>query len=702
MDNIKIANEILSAARKTREHFYVTGRDFDKVHANMYSIFECYAHGIIDWNQVKTFWKQSIKEYVSLYKGTSYLKEEIDFMKEEYKNKLKEYKPALDSYKAFAEQKLTKKILNKVEFIGESAAQAQSEKYYNSRMLKESELKDTTTLTWERVMEAYPNLTAKDEQRVRMLTIFESPTVDTTQMITTISEEPTAITGPMQTSIRPKLRPGRYDNPDQWFNPNAGQLDQPEHPQNRGLTDNPSSAPATSPRPRLRPDNLSRSTAINRAVRTAMGEGWKELPPINRDRYQERDGLEGPFSTLSGKVVYYDPKEGSYYDPDTDMYLSYDEFKELDNDYSNMKDERDIDVKESSDAFINLVADANEMADEAGLIGDINYGETEQAHEMFAAGDIKGAAKFIVNSFTGIKNNIDGAKEIYQHLVKSMEAMAGDSVNEEMSDDEIDAFHRALDAVIHKHIGHGSHEKDDVDERKMTKAEKSKEKRLKKKYDDSDMKASMKKQYGDDWEQVYFATIRKQAMEGENKFDGHDIMSEDPPNGIDFDYANLSKVNWAQYSEEDIKTFYSIVDNLSFESGYYNDGEFDDSHFNALQWLEKNVMNKTEAKRRPDHNMQAQMRLQKIMQQAIKDSKKRRGIEDDDEKERTDEMTSAGGIAAVAQPMGKMQRRKKTVEDEKKSPAGGPGCWKGKKIHPTKPTKMKGGKRVNNCIDDGK
>lgn len=37
----------------------------------------------------------------------------------------------------------------------------------------------------------------------------------------------------------------------------------------------------------------------------------------------------------------------------------------------------------------------------------------------------------------------------------------------------------------------------------------------------------------------------------------------------------------------------------------------------------------------------------------------------------------------------------------KKSPAGGPPCWKGKKIHPTKPTKMKGGKRVNNCIDAG-
>ena len=49
-------------------------------------------------------------------------------------------------------------------------------------------------------------------------------------------------------------------------------------------------------------------------------------------------------------------------------------------------------------------------------------------------------------------------------------------------------------------------------EREMTKKEKAKEKRLKDKYDDSDMKKSMKKQYGDDWKNVYYATIRKKAM----------------------------------------------------------------------------------------------------------------------------------------------------------------------------------------------
>ncbi len=61
-------------------------------------------------------------------------------------------------------------------------------------------------------------------------------------------------------------------------------------------------------------------------------EGWETMKPIDTEKYQERRGLEGPFQTRIGKVVYYDPKEGSYYDPDTDMYMSYEEWKELDGD----------------------------------------------------------------------------------------------------------------------------------------------------------------------------------------------------------------------------------------------------------------------------------------------------------------------------------------------------------------------------------
>ena len=63
---------------------------------------------------------------------------------------------------------------------------------------------------------------------------------------------------------------------------------------------------------------------------SAVNEGFSILPDIDREKYQERDGLEGPIQTKSGKVVYCDPKEGSYYDPDTDMYMTYDEWKALD------------------------------------------------------------------------------------------------------------------------------------------------------------------------------------------------------------------------------------------------------------------------------------------------------------------------------------------------------------------------------------
>ena len=57
-----------------------------------------------------------------------------------------------------------------------------------------------------------------------------------------------------------------------------------------------------------------------------------KLPSINRAKYGKRGGLEGPFMTKSGQVVYYDHKKGQYLDPDKDMYLSYDEWKKLSED----------------------------------------------------------------------------------------------------------------------------------------------------------------------------------------------------------------------------------------------------------------------------------------------------------------------------------------------------------------------------------
>ena len=39
-----------------------------------------------------------------------------------------------------------------------------------------------------------------------------------------------------------------------------------------------------------------------------------------RVKYSPRKGLEGPFN-FSGRILYYDTKEGYYYDPTTDFYV---------------------------------------------------------------------------------------------------------------------------------------------------------------------------------------------------------------------------------------------------------------------------------------------------------------------------------------------------------------------------------------------
>ena len=49
-----------------------------------------------------------------------------------------------------------------------------------------------------------------------------------------------------------------------------------------------------------------------------------------RQKYGPRKGLEGPFN-FSGRVLYYDPKEGQYYDPTTDFYVEQSEMDMIHN-----------------------------------------------------------------------------------------------------------------------------------------------------------------------------------------------------------------------------------------------------------------------------------------------------------------------------------------------------------------------------------
>jgi hypothetical protein len=68
-----------------------------------------------------------------------------------------------------------------------------------------------------------------------------------------------------------------------------------------------------------------------------MGYKVLDTTDMMRTKYGPRKGLEGPFN-FSGRVLYYDPKEGSYYDPTTDFYVSRDEMNYLNNELMRMLD----------------------------------------------------------------------------------------------------------------------------------------------------------------------------------------------------------------------------------------------------------------------------------------------------------------------------------------------------------------------------
>jgi hypothetical protein len=46
-------------------------------------------------------------------------------------------------------------------------------------------------------------------------------------------------------------------------------------------------------------------------------------------KWQPRRGLEGPFFYPNGQVLYYDPREGAYWDPSTDFYVPHQDVAEL-------------------------------------------------------------------------------------------------------------------------------------------------------------------------------------------------------------------------------------------------------------------------------------------------------------------------------------------------------------------------------------
>ena len=60
-----------------------------------------------------------------------------------------------------------------------------------------------------------------------------------------------------------------------------------------------------------------------------MGYRIIDVTPEFRAQYLQRDGLEGPFFYDGCRVLYYCPQEGKYLNPQTDMFLTYDEYQQF-------------------------------------------------------------------------------------------------------------------------------------------------------------------------------------------------------------------------------------------------------------------------------------------------------------------------------------------------------------------------------------
>ena len=57
-----------------------------------------------------------------------------------------------------------------------------------------------------------------------------------------------------------------------------------------------------------------------------MGYRIINVDPQFRAQFEARDGLEGPFFYDGNRVLYYCNKRGQYLNPQTDMFLTYDEY----------------------------------------------------------------------------------------------------------------------------------------------------------------------------------------------------------------------------------------------------------------------------------------------------------------------------------------------------------------------------------------
>ena len=128
-----------------------------------------------------------------------------------------------------------------------------------------------------------------------------------------------------------------------------------------------------------------------------VSEGYQVLPPMD-PKYVARRGLEGPYPTLSGKVVYYDPREGSYYDPDSDIYLTYDEYRSYDTDSTVQEPATEAMGVDQDEARLKV---DSTLDAQQGAVDEAEYQGHEVTLNKPTAGDVKKSKVYVKDPKTG-------------------------------------------------------------------------------------------------------------------------------------------------------------------------------------------------------------------------------------------------------------------------------------------------------------
>jgi len=75
-------------------------------------------------------------------------------------------------------------------------------------------------------------------------------------------------------------------------------------------------------------EEARRSSKRAEVERAFAKRGTIRMPRVNPHEYPKISGMEGPFQFRDGRVLYYDPREGRYYDRKTDVYLDRNDIPE--------------------------------------------------------------------------------------------------------------------------------------------------------------------------------------------------------------------------------------------------------------------------------------------------------------------------------------------------------------------------------------